>query len=129
GMRVDRPALREALERTAARVATEPIPPGALAVESLAPGGSVFAAADARGTCCIAITTRPARARPPALRLQTLGAEYGVKYQLRLATHADNTRVSVVRCYSTDPAVRGLFVTFVSAVLESLTDAPDDREL
>jgi len=128
-MRIDRLALREALERATARVAAEPIATDALAVESLPVGGSVFAAADADGTCCVAIATRSARVRPPALRLETLGAEYGVKYQLRLATSTDDVRVSVVRCYSTDHNVKGLFATFFSAVLESLSDAPDDQEL
>ncbi|MBV9096488.1 MAG: PD-(D/E)XK motif protein [Frankiaceae bacterium] len=100
---------------------------GALAVEPLDAEGLFMAAADREGMWALVIKALPTVGRVPAIRLATLSADYGVKCRLDRAGTAESVRVSLVRCQTADDAVRSLFATFATAVINELGPDPTDQ--
>lgn len=102
------------------------LPDKSLLVEPLSSSRKWFAAVDSEGSWALVLGSRKSSRRPPALRLSSLQADYGVTYQLHQGANVEVLRVSVIRCISSDSEIRKLFATFCVSVLESVSaDAHD----
>lgn len=100
-----------------------------LIVEPLAAFETMFAAVDSDGFWALVIGARKSGRPVPSLMLSLLTAEYGTRYALHRNANVETLRVCVVRCSSLDPAVRSLFATFCSALLNEMPADPSDSEL
>lgn len=89
----------------------------------------MFAGVDQSGAWALVITARRSGRPVPALRLNLLSADYGTTYQLHHDVEIEAVRVCVIRCTSADPAVRVLFTTFCTALLNELPNNASDTDI
>lgn len=128
-MALERIQVFAAFRRAEQRLPETPLVPRSLIVESLTPSDTYFAAVDHDGSWALVLTARKSGKPVPVLKLSSLSADYGTTYELHRDVTVEALRVCVVRCTSSDPAVRTLFATFCVALLEELPGDPSDSDI
>lgn len=128
-MEPEKDTLTSAFERLSQGQVSQDLELNALAVERLSHTPRAFAAVDQEGNWALVLESMPSKLPRPSLKLKVLSADYGGTYQLISKEKTGSLRVCVISCKSPDHAVRQLFASFCTSVLESFTESSTDEDI